>query len=104
MKFDEYQKWTKTTAIYPVEHALSYLSLGLTGEAGEVANKVKKVFRDSRVYTTNNEIDLIVDELGDILWYIAQLSNYLEVDFSRVVKVNKEKLNNRKLLGILKRR
>ena len=63
-----YCEWTETTAVYPQERAREYLALGLVGELGEVANLMKKEIR--------NGDDLrcaITDELGDVLWYVAQL-------------------------------
>ena len=90
MTFDEYQKFTKTTAFYPQEAAVGYCALGLSGEAGEVANNVKKIIRDKQDKTAD-----IVDELGDVLWYIARLADELGVDLSEVVDFNVDKLERR---------
>lgn len=90
MTFDEYQKFTSTTAYYPEGTAIGYCALGLAGEAGEVANNVKKIIRDQKDLTA-----AIVDELGDVLWYVARLADELGVDLSEVVDFNVEKLERR---------
>jgi len=77
MYFGQYQSQALKTAIFPDKDptlAIAYLSLGLCGEAGEVANKIKKCIRDGNSY------DGIADELGDVLWYIAVHAHYLEAD------------------------
>lgn len=104
MRADEYQEETKKTAVYPNAVALSYLALGLAGEAGEVANKVKKVLRDYRDFPFDAERDAIIDELGDVCWYLAQLTGYLGVPLSQVMRLNLEKLRVRKQLGLLTQR
>lgn len=89
---DEYQEWTKTTAVYPPEKALDYLTLGLNSESGEIAGKVKKIIRD--------ETDLsleIISEIGDCLWYIAQLASFFGIPLSKVFEENRKKLEKRKL-------
>ncbi len=102
MNVDDYQEWTKTTAQYPNDAALTYLALGLTGEAGEVANKIKKIIRDGRQWPNLDDNDAIIDELGDVCWYLAQLSGYLGVKLSTVMANNQLKLNQRKLTGTIK--
>jgi len=67
-QLDDYQRAAASTAIYKQEHAVIYPALGLAAEAGEVANKVKKIMRDG---TFNREA--IADEVGDCLWYIAAI-------------------------------
>lgn len=78
MEFDHYQDKTEETAIYPEDEAISYLALGLNGEAGEVAEKIKK------------------HELGDILWYLSRLADELGFDMDDVAGRNIEKLFDRK--------
>ena len=91
MKFDHYQDKTAETAIYPEDQALEYLALGLNGEAGEVAEKVKKHIRDGK------ELDEdFAKELGDVLWYLARLIDELDADFSDVADANLDKLFDRK--------
>ena len=96
MNMNEYQEKAAETAIFPKNEALSYLALGLTGEAGEVANKVKKLIRDGDLDTAT-----IIDELGDVMWYVAMLCDYFKVDLKYVANLNLYKLNNRKRAGTL---
>lgn len=96
MQANAYQDWTITTAIYPGagtgnDQELVYLSLGLNGEAGEVADKVKKYLRDDKL-----DIGGIVYELGDVCWYIARLADTLGYEFEDLLTINHSKLNKRK--------
>jgi len=96
MKLDEYQEKASKTAIYPKNYELIYPALGLAGEAGEVANKVKKFIRDGADQETFELKKLeIAKELGDVLWYIAALSNDLGVKLSAVAAGNLDKLEDR---------
>tara|TARA_Y100000780_G_scaffold211112_2_gene210174 strand:+ start:371543 stop:371935 length:393 start_codon:yes stop_codon:yes gene_type:complete len=99
----EYQDWTVTTAMYP--HAetgnveeLMYLALGLVGEAGEVANKVKKLFRDGDNQDLRTEL---AKELGDVMWYMGRLSSVLDVDLTETLAKNVAKLESRKARGVI---
>ena len=94
MKFDDYQDATEETAIYPDDQALEYLALGLNGEAGEVAEKVKKSIRDDKELG-----DDVRDEIGDCLWYIARLLDELGYDMSEAAEANIDKLFDRKDRG-----
>jgi NTP pyrophosphatase (non-canonical NTP hydrolase) len=94
-----YQAEAKKTAIFPADKALEYLSLGLVGEAGEVANKVKKVIRDG--HRLNNPKQNIRDEIGDVLWYCAMLCDWLEDDMGKIMEDNIAKLQSRKKRGVL---
>lgn len=91
LAFSEYQDRTGETAIYPKETPLQYLALGLTGEAGEVAEKIKKKERDG-----NLDEDDLAKELGDVMWYIAQLAEELDRDLGEIAQQNVEKLEDRK--------
>jgi len=94
--FDEYQKKCKKTAIYPnIGKNFSYPTIGLMGEAGEVANKIKKLIRDDNSKISKERRDEIAHEIGDMLWYIAQLSTELGLKLSDVVEMNLEKLASR---------
>ncbi len=96
MKLDEYQEKASKTAIYPKNYELIYPALGLAGEAGEVANKVKKFIRDGADQETFELKKLeIAKELGDVLWYIAALSNDLGVKLSALAAGNLDKLEDR---------
>ena len=100
--FDKYQRECKKTAVYPkVGKSFVYPLLGLVGEAGEVSEKIKKLFRDDGGKLTSERKEEIVKELGDTLWYMAQLSTELDIKFSNVVKANLEKLSSRKARGKL---
>ena len=94
MEMNDYQEKAAKTAIYKPEHAVIYPALGLAAEAGEVANKVKKILRDG---TFNREA--IADEVGDCLWYIAALCRDLNVNMADLAKGNLQKLDDRKRRG-----
>ena len=101
MGFNEYQVRTSWTAIYPKEKALEYLALGLVSEAGEVAGKIKKLIRDNDSQISPEIVNGLRSELGDVLWYVAQLATTLEVNLSTVARLNLEKLAKRKADGSL---
>ena len=88
-----YQIGACNTAIFPKEKALEYLTLGLTGEAGEIANKVKKFIRDgaSKEEYLAKRIE-IGYEIGDVMWYWTQGCMALGIDPNKVIDMNKEKL------------
>ena len=69
--------------------------LGLTGEAGETADKIKKILRDKDGVMSSEDRDLIAKELGDTLWYIAAIARYLDLSLSEIAKSNIDKLENR---------
>ncbi len=94
--FKSYQDMASDTAVYKAEHAVIYPALGLAAEAGEVANKVKKIIRDG---TFNREA--IADELGDCLWYIAALCRDLNFDMTDLAQRNLTKLNSRMERGTI---
>jgi len=104
MDFDEYQIEARKTAIYPqVGSNLWYPALGLNGEAGEVAEKVKKIYRDNQgalfsdIVLDNTEA--ICKELGDVLWYIASMATELGVNMSDIARANLAKLQYRAARG-----
>lgn len=104
--FDYYQDATDSTAIYPQAStgstdAINYCVLGLSGEAGELPNKWKKVFRDDNGVLTDERREAMLDELGDVLWYVARLANELGVHFSEVATNNLTRLYDRKDRGVL---
>ena len=98
---DMYQQVAKSTAIYPREQAIIYPTLGLTGEAGEVANKVKKIIRDGTNKNNENLVQEISAEIGDCLWYIAVLADDIGVKLSDIANTNIEKLANRQKNGTI---
>jgi len=99
MNIDTYQQKTAETAIY--KDKLIYPTLGLVGEAGEIANKVKKVLRDNAGELNENVRQNLIDELGDVLWYVAALAIDLKTELSEVANRNIEKLNSRKNRGVI---
>lgn len=96
-----YQMKTSETAVYPAGIGLTYTSLGLAGEAGEIANKVKKVYRDDNGVLTNERREQLKDELGDLLWYAAQFAEVIGVSLSDVAECNLRKLESRAARGTL---
>ena len=101
LTFDSYQKQAKKTAIYPKSADIMYPALGLTGEAGEVANKVKKIVRDGRENSPPDWREQIAYELGDVLWYCAALASDLGLSLGRIATENADKLSGRKERGTL---
>lgn len=100
MTLDEYQQAALETAVYPEEYRIIYPALGMTGEAGEVADKVKKVIRDYGSFTDERKHE-IVKEIGDVLWYCATLANDLGYTLEEVGIMNIEKLKSRKERGVI---
>lgn len=96
MKMNNYQEKAFTTATAESQN-IYYMTMGMTGEAGEIANKVKKVMRDGK------QLDLedIKHELGDVLWYVAGLATVLGIDLEDVANSNIAKLKSRKERGVI---
>lgn len=104
--FTEYQLAADNTARYPEVGtgsigAITYPVLGLNGEAGEVAEKVKKIIRDKDGVLDQTDVDEILKEAGDVLWYLASLASELGYSLEEVAKRNIEKLSSRKERGVL---
>lgn len=100
MTFEEYQKLSRQSAAYPTCGAsFVYPTLGLTSEAGEVADKFKKIIRDEDGKISEEKKIEIIKELGDVLWYLSQLSSELDVSLERVAALNLEKLRSRMKRG-----
>lgn len=96
MTFEEYQNKAGVTAIYPRRYSnIEYPTLGLAGEAGEVANIVKKIQRDSGGIITEVTKEKLKDELGDVLWYISACSEELGLTLDEIAKYNIDKLYSR---------
>lgn len=101
MELNEYQQQAVSTAIYGSGHAITYPSLGLVGEAGEVANKVKKVLRDQDgEFSCENRTE-IAKELGDTLWYCAALARDLGYSLEEICQKNLDKLKSRQERGAI---
>ena len=101
MQLDDYQDNAKKTAIYAPEHKILYPALGLAGEAGEVANKVKKIMRDGIQNLPPDWKHQLASEIGDVLWYCAVLASDLNVSLGTIAAQNIEKLERRKRTGTL---
>ncbi len=96
MTFEEYQKKSRQTAKYPdAGNNFIYPTLGLCGEAGEVAEKIKKIIRDDDGKITEEKRDLLKKELGDVLWYVSQISTELNLSLEEVAGENLKKLFSR---------
>ena len=105
MDMNDYQDQAARTAVYPSEHALAYLALGLVGEAGEVANKIKKILRgdyDDDPVMAELVLAGVTKELGDVLWYTAMLATELDTDLRGIALGNLSKLYGREIDGTLK--
>lgn len=99
--FTEYQISAVKTAIYGNQNSIFYPALGLAGEAGEVCNKVKKIFRDNDGHLTEEKRQELAAELGDVLWYCAALANDLGLSLDSIARMNIAKLNARKEAGTI---
>tara|TARA_R110000803_G_scaffold52770_1_gene108555 strand:- start:51 stop:428 length:378 start_codon:yes stop_codon:yes gene_type:complete len=99
--FNSYQRIAATTAIYPEQHKILYPALGLAGEAGEVANKVKKLVRDGPLNRPEDWREQIASEIGDVLWYCAALASDLNLTLGMIASQNEEKLLARKEAGTI---
>ena len=102
LTFDSYEETARKTTIYPSEYKLMYPVLGLAGEAGEIANKVKKIYRDNAGELTEATREALIDELGDVLWYVAAVANDLGTTMERAASLNNMKLLKRLEKGTLK--
>jgi len=99
ISFNEYQSKARETALYPPELGLYYTTLGLTGEAGEVAEKVKKMIRDNKsIEECKTDI---LNELGDVLWYIANVAHEFGLTLSDIANNNIDKLQSRLDRGVI---
>ena len=97
----DYQRRSRVTAEYPREAWLAYPALGLAGEAGEVAEHAKKAIRDDRGEISDERRAAMAKELGDVLWYVAQLATELDLDLDDVAQANLDKLLSRQRRGVL---
>lgn len=99
MQVNDYQRMALETAIYPKEQRIIYPTLGLTGEAGEVADKVKKVLRDNNGDFTEERRKEIALELGDVAWYLAVSSHDIGYTLEEIFQMNYDKLKSRQQRG-----
>ena len=104
MNFEDYQKIIETFAVYPRDNelaALSYLALGLNGEAGEVADEVKKAIRNDGEISAARRAK-ILEEIGDVLWCITRIAIEFDTPLSEIAQANIDKLEMRRFAGKLK--
>jgi NTP pyrophosphatase (non-canonical NTP hydrolase) len=101
IELSEYQQLSRRTAEYPREAWLAYPALGLAGEAGEVAEHAKKAIRDDGGEISEERRAAMAKELGDVLWYVAQLASELGLDLDDVAQANLDKLLSRQRRGVL---
>lgn len=97
-QIEAYTTFVKGMKVYPEKHAIVYPALGLAGESGEIAEKVKKWLRGDREL----DKDLLKKELGDVLWYITSMADDLGSSLSEIINLNIEKLSSRKERGVVK--
>lgn len=98
LNFEEYDEFVKSMKVYPEQYAIVYPTLGLAGEAGEIANKVKKWLRG------DGELDRkdLAKELGDCLWYLTSTADDLGYTLQEIAEKNIEKLTKRRENGTIK--
>lgn len=102
MTLDEYQQKAMETAIYPCDNSIAYTVLGLAGETGEIAEKVKKTIRDRQgMFDEAVKLD-IAREAGDVLWYLAALAHELGMTLDDIARINLDKLRSRSLRDTLR--
>lgn len=98
MNFNEYQDESRKTWLFDHKHDFIRSILGLVGEAGEIAEKIKKVLRgDGKI-----ERDDIAKELGDVMYYVARIADYYQLSLEEIAKLNIKKLKSRKERGKIK--
>lgn len=96
MDFAAYQNFANTTRIYPEDMQIVYPCLGLSGEVGEVCEKIKKIYRDKEGYFSEYDKDDIAREIGDVLWYLSALATDLGRDLNEIAFKNTQKIYERK--------
>ena len=104
MELNEFQGKAIETAVYPGRWAVGgilYTALGLAGEAGEVADKVKKIIRDDEGILLDHKAEEIAKELGDVLWYVATLAEELGYQLEEIALANYDKLASRAERNVL---
>jgi NTP pyrophosphatase (non-canonical NTP hydrolase) len=102
VRFSEYQRLSRETAVYPhLGDNLVYPALGLCGEAGETAEKIKKAIRDDGGILTDERREAVAAELGDVLWYAAQLATEAGLELEAIAEANLGKLASRQQRRVL---
>lgn len=103
MKFDDYQKQALKTIISTDDELKDRLHwvLGINGEAGEIAEKTKKIIRDKKGVMNDHDREDLGKEIGDVLWYLAVFANHLGLSLEDIATTNLEKLASRQKRGKL---
>ncbi|HVV25621.1 MAG TPA: nucleoside triphosphate pyrophosphohydrolase family protein [Candidatus Saccharimonadales bacterium] len=103
MKLDEYQKKALTTVLSSDDEFKDLLHwvLGINGESGEIAEKVKKIIRDKNGQVSAEDKQELAKEIGDVLWYLAVFADHLGVSMDAIAQQNLDKLQSRKQRGVL---
>ena len=102
MEIDEYQKKAKETAIYPkISFPWIYPAFGLSGETGEVMEKLKRAIRSNNGVVDEKSLEELKKEMGDVLWYLAMLADELGLSLDEIAEENISKLKSRKERGVL---
>jgi len=102
MKFNEYQELAHKTAVYPEERAFNYVIMGLVSEVGELTGYIKKWIRGDYADAEPDLPDILEYELGDILWYLAELCTVMNISLEDIAKSNIEKLSDRAARGVIR--
>lgn len=106
MNFDDFQETSASTAHWrdgqDEQYKQMYLCLGLAGETGELIEKVKKMIRNDDGVLSDETRKLIKLEVGDVLWYLSQLSRELDISFQDAAQANIEKLADRRTRGVIR--
>ncbi|MCH4147083.1 MAG: nucleoside triphosphate pyrophosphohydrolase family protein [Prevotella sp.] len=99
MTFNDYQDAAYKTALYPQNLKILYPLIGLAGETGEVAEKIKKVLRDNNgVFSEDKKME-IAKELGDVLWYLSAIAKDMDYSLDDIANMNLQKIQARKENG-----
>lgn len=99
MELNKYQQLVETTRIYPEDMKIVYPCLGLSGEVGEVCDRIKKIYRDKEGVFSYYDKQEIAKEMGDVLWYLASLATDLDLNMNDIAFTNTQKILNRKQNG-----
>ena len=102
MDFGEYQKEAEKFMIYPGDKKITYPILGLVSEAGEVADKYKKIIRDKNGQMIDEDRVEMLKEIGDVLWYLAAICTDIGMPLDHAALMNLQKLNSRLSRNVIK--
>lgn len=101
MDFSQYEVEASRTAVYPQDQGVYYTALGLAGEAGEVANKVKKIMRDDEGLLSHERAEQIAQELGGVLWYLSECARQIGIPLTSIANGNLVELQSRRDRGVI---